>query len=80
MTKGRCAAHTLVPVGLNYAPAPTGIAPYDPGQIRGLHERGHEGACVDGLPARRQWRANRDAVRLAAAEVPAAGLGCVTTF
>lgn len=57
-------------LALNYAPEPTGIAPYTTGLARGLHERGHEVRVVTTLPHYPTWRADTDPARLALAEVP----------
>lgn len=57
-------------VGLNYAPEPTGIAPYTAGLARGLHERGHEVRVVTAFPHYPQWRVDRDPASLESAVVP----------
>src|SRR5215218_3650012 len=43
-------------VGLNYAPEPTGIAPYTSGLAEGLAARGHQVRVLTGLPHYPQWR------------------------
>jgi colanic acid biosynthesis glycosyl transferase WcaI len=43
-------------VGLNYAPEPTGIAPYTSGLAKGLAARGHRVRVLTGLPHYPQWR------------------------
>jgi colanic acid biosynthesis glycosyl transferase WcaI len=42
-------------VGLNYAPEPTGIAPYTAGLADGLAERGDELYVISGFPHYPQW-------------------------
>lgn len=43
-------------VGLNYAPEPTGIAPYTTSLSRGLAERGHSVKVITGYPHYPTWR------------------------
>lgn len=43
-------------VGLNYAPEPTGIAPYTASLCRGLVERGHDVWVVTTMPHYPEWR------------------------
>ncbi|GLZ51832.1 WcaI family glycosyltransferase [Actinomycetospora sp. NBRC 106378] len=43
-------------LGLNYAPEPTGIAPYTTGLARFLAEAGHDVHVVTGLPHYPHWR------------------------
>lgn len=43
-------------VGLNYAPEPTGIAPYTAGLAQGLSRRGHKVRVVSGYPHYPEWR------------------------
>ena len=43
-------------LGLNYAPEPTGIAPYTSGLAEGLAARGHQVRVLTGLPHYPQWR------------------------
>lgn len=43
-------------VGLNYAPEPTGIAPYTSGLARGLAERGHDVRVITAMPHYPEWR------------------------
>ena len=43
-------------LGLNYAPEPTGIAPYTTGMARFFADAGHEVQVVTGLPHYPQWR------------------------
>lgn len=43
-------------VGLNYAPEPTGNAPYTAGLAVGLRERGHDVHVLAGLPHYPAWR------------------------
>jgi colanic acid biosynthesis glycosyl transferase WcaI len=42
--------------GINYAPEPTGIAPYTTGLAIGLAERGHDVAVLTGFPHYPQWK------------------------
>jgi len=52
-------AHRSVKVaifGINYAPEPTGIAPYTTGLAKGLAERGHDVQVLTGYPHYPQWR------------------------
>ena len=51
-------------VGINYAPEPTGIAPYTTGVATGLARRGHDVTVLTGVPHYPQWsRASRHALR-----------------
>jgi colanic acid biosynthesis glycosyl transferase WcaI len=43
-------------VGLNYAPEPTGIAPYTSALSEGLAARGHEVRVLTAMPHYREWR------------------------
>lgn len=43
-------------LALNYAPEPTGIAPYVTGLAEGLAERGHDVSVVTALPHYPQWK------------------------
>lgn len=43
-------------IGLNYAPEPTGNAPYTTALARGLAERGHRVTVVTGYPHYPEWR------------------------
>lgn len=43
-------------VSLNYAPEPTGIAPYSTGLAEGLVEHGHELRIIAGIPHYPEWR------------------------
>jgi glycosyltransferase involved in cell wall biosynthesis len=43
-------------LGLNYAPEPTGIAPYTTGMAQGLARRGHRVRVITGYPHYPQWR------------------------
>lgn len=43
-------------LGINYAPEPTGIAPYTTRLAAGLHERGHRVEVVTTFPHYPQWR------------------------
>lgn len=48
-------------LGINYAPEPTGIAPYTTGLAEGLAERGHSVRVLTGHPHYPQWqRISRD--------------------
>jgi len=40
----------VVILGINYAPEPTGIAPYTTGLAMGLAERGHDVLVLTGHP------------------------------
>jgi colanic acid biosynthesis glycosyl transferase WcaI len=42
-------------LGINYAPEPTGIAPYTTGLAKGLAERGHDVQVLTGYPHYPQW-------------------------
>jgi glycosyltransferase involved in cell wall biosynthesis len=43
-------------LGINYAPEPTGIAPYTTGLAMGLTERGHDVRVLTGYPHYPQWK------------------------
>lgn len=43
-------------VGINYAPEPTGIAPYTSGMAKGLRALGHDVTVVTGFPHYPWWR------------------------
>lgn len=43
-------------VSLNYAPEPTGIAPYSTGLAEGLASQGHEVRVIAGIPHYPEWR------------------------
>jgi colanic acid biosynthesis glycosyl transferase WcaI len=43
-------------LGINYAPEPTGIAPYTTGLAKGLAERGHDVRVLTGYPHYPQWK------------------------
>lgn len=43
-------------LGINYAPEPTGIAPYTTGLARGLAARGHQVEVLTGFPHYPQWK------------------------
>jgi colanic acid biosynthesis glycosyl transferase WcaI len=43
-------------LGINYAPEPTGIAPYTTGLATGLAERGHDVQVLTGYPHYPQWK------------------------
>jgi colanic acid biosynthesis glycosyl transferase WcaI len=43
-------------LGINYAPEPTGIAPYTTGLAMGLTKRGHEVLVLTGYPHYPQWK------------------------
>lgn len=43
-------------LGINYAPEPTGIAPYTTGLALGLAERGHDVRVLTGFPHYPQWK------------------------
>lgn len=49
-------ATRITVVGLNYAPEPTGIAPYTTGICEALSARGHDVTAVTGLPHYPQWK------------------------
>ncbi|MFE5702464.1 glycosyltransferase family 4 protein [Rhodococcus koreensis] len=55
-SSGRNRSLTVCIVGLNYAPEPTGIAPYTAGLAHGLIERGHRVRVVSGYPHYPEWR------------------------
>ena len=46
-------------LGINYAPEPTGIAPYTTGLATGLVKRGHDVQVLAGYPHYPQWRRDR---------------------
>jgi glycosyltransferase involved in cell wall biosynthesis len=46
----------VVILGINYAPEPTGIAPYTTGLAMGLAKRGHEVLVLTGYPHYPQWK------------------------
>lgn len=43
-------------LGINYAPEPTGIAPYTTGLAKGLFARGHDVRVLTGFPHYPQWK------------------------
>jgi colanic acid biosynthesis glycosyl transferase WcaI len=43
-------------IGINYAPEPTGIAPYTTGLARGLAKRGYDVRVLTGYPHYPQWK------------------------
>lgn len=47
-------------IGLNYAPEPSGNAPYTTGLAQGLAARGHDVRVITGYPHYPQWRINDD--------------------
>ncbi|PEG43227.1 glycosyltransferase WbuB [Mycolicibacterium agri] len=47
-------------LGINYAPEPTGIAPYTTGLATGLAERGHQVAVLTGFPHYPQWKRSKE--------------------
>ena len=55
MTERMLALRVLI-LGLNYAPEPTGIAPYTTGMARALARRGHRVRVITGYPHYPQWR------------------------
>lgn len=56
-------------LGINYAPEPTGIAPYTTGIARGLAERGHEVRVFTGYPHYPYWKRDGQASRFRRDEV-----------
>ncbi|AFP42237.1 glycosyl transferase family 1 [Mycolicibacterium smegmatis] len=46
-------------LGINYAPEPTGIAPYTTGLAKGLIDRGHDVRVLTGFPHYPQWRRDK---------------------
>jgi colanic acid biosynthesis glycosyl transferase WcaI len=46
-------------LGINYAPEPTGVAPYTTGLARGLTERGHDVRVLTGYPHYPQWKGDK---------------------
>jgi colanic acid biosynthesis glycosyl transferase WcaI len=58
----------IVILGVNYAPEPTGIAPYTTGIAAGLTKRGHEVFVLTGHPHYPYWRRNDHSVRLRSEE------------
>lgn len=46
----------VVVMGINYAPEPTGIAPYTAGMVAGLRRRGHDVHVVTTHPHYPEWR------------------------
>ncbi|WP_308160549.1 glycosyltransferase family 4 protein [Mycolicibacterium goodii] len=46
-------------LGINYAPEPTGIAPYTTGLALGLTDRGHDVRVLTGFPHYPQWRRDK---------------------
>jgi len=46
----------IVIIGLNYAPEPTGIAPYTSAAAQALEARGHDVTVITGYPHYPQWR------------------------
>lgn len=45
----------ILVVGINYAPEPTGIAPYTSGMCRGLQDLGHDVRVITAMPHYPQW-------------------------
>lgn len=58
----------IVILGLNYAPEPTGIAPYTTGIAAGLAKRGHEVTVLTGHPHYPYWKRVDHSVRLRSEE------------
>ncbi|MGI3782956.1 MAG: glycosyltransferase family 4 protein [Janthinobacterium lividum] len=46
----------MLVIGLNYAPEPTGIAPYTTGLVEGLHEAGHQVRVIAAQPHYPSWK------------------------
>jgi colanic acid biosynthesis glycosyl transferase WcaI len=46
-------------LGINYAPEPTGVAPYTTGLARGLTARGHDVRVLTGYPHYPQWKRDK---------------------
>lgn len=46
----------ILVISLNYAPEPTGIAPYSTGLAEGLAARGHDVRVITGIPHYPEWR------------------------
>jgi colanic acid biosynthesis glycosyl transferase WcaI len=55
-------------LGINYAPEPTGIAPYTTGLAKGLAQRGHEVLVLTGHPHYPYWKRNEDSWRFRSEE------------
>jgi len=51
-------------LGINYAPEPTGIAPYTTGLAMGLAERGHDVTVLTGYPHYPQWKRDQSGAGL----------------
>jgi colanic acid biosynthesis glycosyl transferase WcaI len=56
-------------LGINYAPEPTGIAPYTTGIATGLAKRGHEVLVLTGHPHYPYWRRGDHSARFRSGEV-----------
>ena len=56
-------------LGINYAPEPTGIAPYTTGLARGLAERGHEVEVLTGFQHYPQWERAAGSARFRKEEI-----------
>lgn len=55
-------------VGINYAPEPTGIAPYTTGLANGLAERGHQVVVLTGHPHYPYWKRSAPSAQFRSAE------------
>jgi glycosyltransferase involved in cell wall biosynthesis len=56
---GRFAGTRILVIGINYAPEPTGIAPYTTGMAQHLAASGASVQVITGLPHYPQWRVDR---------------------
>ncbi len=55
-------------LGINYAPEPTGIAPYTTGLAMGLTERGHDVRVLTGFPHYPHWKRDENSFGFRSAE------------
>src|SRR6202000_22465 len=58
----RCSLKIVI-AGINYAPEPTGIAPYTTGLAVGLAQRGHEVLVLTGEPHYPYWKRDKASSR-----------------
>ena len=66
---GMCRRAVKVAIlGINYAPEPTGIAPYTTRLATGLAERGHDVRVLTGFPHYPQWRRDEASSRFRSEE------------
>lgn len=63
---GASSDRSILFIGVNYAPEPTGISPYTTGMAEGLARRGHRVRVITSYPHYPWWRVPEEHARLAA--------------